>query len=174
MSTIRRVSYNLKEKVYFRFKFKISIIYIKDKLQIYEVNFDNNFAYITPSLESKSSSSILMSPPPVPGSFSTSNNQIDDTEIYQSINDLDGEQIKAEDESVLIENDQLRLNNETLNETVDSTKEMIGQSIYNVPTNKRVTSSENSDAKQIEESFIDENNTSNALLLNQTQNETQA
>lgn len=115
-----------------------------------------------------------MSPPPVPGSFSTANNQIDDTEIYQSINDLDGEQIKAEDESVLIENDQLRLNNEILNETVDSTKEIIGQSIYNVPTNKRVTSNEHSDAKRIEESFIDENNTSNALLLNRTENETQA
>jgi len=116
-----------------------------------------------------------MSPPPVPGSYNeTSKNQNDDTEIYQSINDLDGEQIKTEDESVLIENDQLRINNDIFNETVDSTKEMIGQSIYNVPTNKRVGLNEHSETKKSEESFMDDNNTSNMLLLNQTENETQA
>ena len=138
------------------------------------MNFDNNFAYITPSIESKSSSSILMSPPPVPGSFPVAKNQNEDTEIYQSISDLDGEQIKTEDESVLIENDHLRISNDIFNETVDSTKEIIGQSIYNVSTNKRVALNEHSEPKKIEESFIDDNNTSNMLLLNQTENETQA
>jgi hypothetical protein len=115
-----------------------------------------------------------MSPPPVPGSFATAKNQNDDTEIYQSISDLDGEHIKVGDENVLIENDQLRINNDMLNETGDSTREMIGQSIYNVPTNKRVILNDDSEAKKNEESFLDENNTSNMLLLNQTANETQA
>lgn len=175
-----------------KYLFRKIFLILTEKLQIYEVNFENNFAYITPSLESKSSSSILMSPPPPPGSCMPEKNQNDDTEIYQSISDLEGEQVKAGDQSELIENEELRMNhaniNESItneqsffNETVDSTQEIIansqnniynGQSIYNVPTNKRV----------INESFRDENNSSNMLnqnssivrLLNETDNETHA
>jgi hypothetical protein len=154
------------------------------KLQIYEVNFDNDGLYISPSIESKSSTSILMSPPPLPGSFVVAPTDNQTEEIYQTISDLENEQHQATQigslPNELIENDQHHCHkHESTNEqncfndqTIDSTKDMmiVDQVIYNVPNNnKRVVKNQKDTSNNIngKESFNDENITSKIMLVNQ-------
>lgn len=165
------------------------------KLQIYEVNFDNDIAYISPSIESKSSTSILMSPPPLPGlstpdnNNTTTNNQTE--EIYQTISDIENDQHQASQIGTLlnelIENDQHYHQHESINEsitnehngfndeTIDSTKDMIDQSIYNVPTNnKKVVSTVVAPKHQNDENMLVNQNSSITRLLNETDTEAHA
>lgn len=148
----------------------------KQGLQIYEVNFDNNFAYITPKLH-------LIEPPPLP--IVANAKSADDTEIYQSINELD-EEHESDDRNELIENlaksqpgqqNKFDETNQSLNETCDSTTKIMlkdsendyNQSmIYATPTNKRVLNVTNDN-----DTSMQNQNSSIIRLLNDN-DETQA
>lgn len=112
------------------------------KLQIYEVNFDNNYAYITPAIGSttKNSSSDL-------GKNAAKPIVDNVAEIYQTINEMDDDDDDGEDggngeQQVVVENREVKpaYQSGKLN-LADSQSIEDFSSIYQTPSNKRILSS---------------------------------
>jgi hypothetical protein len=163
-----------------------------DNLNIYEVNFENNFAYLKPTL-SKSSSSISSSKTTNEETKKISKKSIveeDGTNIYQTIDEIDSQQeTKSISYSTLkkISADETSLNDTSL--TDDPTRAILKKSfdreanenIYSTPSNKRVvkpvsssssTNAQNQDEKVDEDQLNQSNQNSSAIhLLNDNEND---
>lgn len=128
------------------------------KLEIYEVNFENNFAYLTPGQidTNKSHDDSVLS------------YENDETEIYQSINELENDDGKK-----LIQNDHnynISLGESKTSQTISKPSFNV-EDIYSTPTNNKVGSLD-----KLNESTETSNDNSVLNLLNNddNNNETQA
>ena len=165
-----------------------------DSLNIYEVNFENNFAYLKPSL-SKSSSSISSNKTNNEESAKLTKRPIleeDGTNIYQTIDDIDSQQ---EAKSISYSNlkksslDETSLNDTSL--TDDPTRAILKRTfdrenidnIYSTPSNKQVvktvssssshaSNAQNQDEKNDDDKLNQSNQNSSVIhLLNDNEND---
>lgn len=153
------------------------------KLNIYEVNFENNFAYMKPSftksissLASKKTNCENVERTTTPkNNHKNDENDYDGINIYQSIDDMNmgGQKHnnkKPSDEQQLITNETKSMTNQSLNESSylndDPTRSILGSNnknetaadyIYSTPSNKRVLKSSSNTCLVIDSTTVKSN-----------------